>query len=210
MIMRLIHTSLLISARVLLLGILVGLTSCSFTKENTEVNKNPMFQLVILDEQIKIFPRGLGQDWQTAWPVLQSAYPSNTAYIINESDIESYNWSEQIITLTAQASAAVLQTYNPPSVDCQKGNNKKVCLLSRAFVVVYDGAPLYGGIFWVDYTATSFQYPIIYPMLSPEGSLTFTVRPHTSLTGMFGSDDWILIKDERIMSLFAELGTLTK
>ena len=206
-----IRAPLSVIARIFLLALLSSLISCNVTGENTQMSKDSEFQLAVLDERIKIFPKGLGQDWQTAWPVLQAAYPSNVAYTISARDIDSYDWSEQIITLNTQASVAILDKFYVTDTHCENNQNKKTCLLSRAFVVVYQGAPLYGGIFLADQPmAARFQYPIIYPMLTANEHIAFIIRPYTSITKTYGADDWLLIKDERIEALFAGLGKLTK
>ena len=195
---------------IFLLALLLSLISCNVTGENTQASKDSEFQLVVLDYQVTRYGE-LGHNWQTAWPVLQAAYPSHAACTISADAIDSYDWSEQIITLTTQASVAILDIYEVTSEDCRK-NRDKVCLIRLAFVVVYQGKPLYGGIFWIkDYMgAEAFLYPIIYSMITADGRVAFIIRPNNLSSETYSADDWLLIKDKRIEALFAELGKLTK
>lgn len=205
------RVSLIALSVIFFLVILLSIISCNAAGEETQMKKDSEFQLAVLDQRIKIFPKGLGQDWQTAWPVLQTAYPSNVAYIISEHDIDNYDWSKQIITLTSQASTTILERFYVSAIDCENNDNKKACLLSRAFVVVYQGSPLYGGIFLADQPmAARFQYPIIYLIFTTDEHVAFIIRPYTSITKTYGEDDWFRIKDERIKAFFAGSGKLTK
>ena len=205
-----IRNSLSVLARIFLLALLSSLISCNVTSENAQISKDSEFQLVVLDYEVTRYG-GLGQDWQTAWPVLQAAYPSHVEYTISAGAIDSYDWSEQIIYLTDQASVAMLDKYEVTSEDCHK-NRGKVCVIPQAFLVVYQGEPLYGGIFWIkdDMVAYAIMYPIIASMTTDDGHVAFIIRPYKSISKTYSADDWLLIKDKRIEALFAELGKLTK
>ena len=205
-----IRNSLPVLARIFLLALLSSLISCDVLGENAQISKDSEFQIAVLGYQSKTGPAGLGNSWQTAWPVLQEAYPSHVEYTISVDDIASYDWSEQIISLTTQASTAMLDKYEVTNTDCVK-NRGKVCVIRQAFVVVYQGEPLYGGIFWIkdDMGAEAILYPIIASIVTDDGHVAFIIRPDNSIFD-HSADDWLLIKDKRIEELFAELGKLTK
>jgi hypothetical protein len=172
----------------------------------TVVDDTPLFQISILDDDIGAFDKGLGQDWETAWPTLQKAYPSKVEYSFTEDDIESYDWSNQIITLTPQASENFLKNstaiLNKHSLDYIHG---------YAFVTVYESTPIYGGIFMPNIPiATAYSYPIIYPDIV-DGQILFKIRSrHMDFETKHDSPEWKRIKDERVKTLFERLGKLAK
>lgn len=179
--------------------------------KEAQTEQHSIFQLAILDEELTASAQGIGQDWQTAWPILQLAYPSQVSYAITEYDVESYDWGKQVITLNIAVSEAILKQFNLTFDDCGTYREKE-CLSHRAFVVAYDSMPLYGGItFWPQpILPPRFQYPVIYPALSDEGHITFTIRPYKALNKDFSEEDWSLIKDKKIEGLFDGLGKLIK
>jgi hypothetical protein len=175
------------------------------------MEKDHVFEIVIIDSDIHTIPKGIGQDWETAWPILQSSYPDKVVYRINEYDVANYAWSEQEITLTNEASKRISQEFFIDLDGCHQ--NPEDCLFGRAFVVAYQDSPLYGGIFLEDFPfQLSFRYPIIYPKFSNDGSIIFTIRPYTSISKyyVYAENDWYLIKDERIEVLFDKLGKLIR
>lgn len=203
----------------LFLVMMFVLISCDTQNKGVQMDGEPVFQFAILDQGLTASAPGLGYDWQTAWPILQSAYPSQISYTITEYDIERYDWSTQVITLNARASEAVFQQFHVTIDDCSIENSDKECLLKRAFIVTYNGEPLYGGIFIPDYPMpTRYQYPIIYTSLSGKGQLNLIIRPYKSVSKrymaedykLYSAEEWSLIKDKRIEDLFSQLGTLVK
>ena len=195
------------------------LISCNTQGENSQENEGPVFQFSILSKELTDSAPGLGYDWQSIWPVLQSAYPAQTSFVINEYDVEYYDWPAQVITLDTTISNLILQKFNINDEDCVDKGNDKECLLGRAFIVSHEGEPLYGGVLIPDYPAPiQRQYPIVYPALSSNGKITLTIRPYKSLSKRYRSEDyklysdeeWSLIKDKKIEELFEDLGNLRK
>jgi hypothetical protein len=194
------------------LSLILTIASCEILDKGVQMEKDPAFQLAILEEDITASPQGLGIDWQTAWPILQAAYPSQTVYVITEYDVDSYDWSEQVIILNVRKSKALLERFNITFDDCGMKLNNRECLCDRAFVIAYQGTPLYGGItLWSNPTlAASHRYPVIYPTLSDGGNITLAIYPYKSLSKKYREEDWYLIRNESIEDLFDELGKLVR
>lgn len=195
------------------------LISCNTQGETSQENEGPVFQFSILSKDFTDSASGLGYDWQSIWPILQSAYPTKVSIGINEYDIEHYDWTAQVITLSLTASESLLQKFNFTIEDCENKKNGRECLLNRAFIVSHNGVPLYGGIFIPDYPAPiKREYPIIYPALSREGCVTLTLRPYKSVSKRYQPEDyklyndqeWALIKDPNLKDLFEHLGKLSR
>ncbi len=179
-----------------LLCLVLSLASCTSLKE-APPDSRQLFQIAMLrGDEISRAP-GLGSTIESSWPVLQKAFPSGSVHSITPDDIEMYEWADQTITLTAQASttvAKVLQKETPQTL--------------WGFVVVVDGKPLYGGVFTYPMTARSIGYPVIYED-EADGRVTFTIRPYHSVLGIPQDDPaWQGIRDSRVKSIFSELGKL--
>ncbi len=195
-------------ARVLILmGAAMILSSCG-TTENTSMDTNQSFRIAIMAESVGSQPPGLGYTVTSSWPILQQAYPSQVVYNITENDIAVYDWSHQIVTLTPQASTALIEAVVCP--DEQRTDLIFLCFASRAFVVSFDEKPLYGGVFLYPESAMGIDFPVIYVSCVGD-AVVLTIRPiHVLAGGSIDNSSWRVIKDDRIEQLFAELDKFVK
>ena len=175
--------------------------------KNTDTFKDEsVFQLSILTRDVGAFDKGLGQDWETAWPTLQNAFPNKIEYTFFEDDVESYDWSNQVITLTSPVTDKFLDDST-----IILGNRDVGYLRDRAFVVSYAGELIYGGLFLREMpVATAFNYPVSDYSLSND-RVIFKLRPYHQVFEIPSDDPgWGRIKDERVKELFDQLGKLVE
>lgn len=165
--MRSIHSLLPFA---LLLGLL---PACAFAQPSSEDSTldEQAWQLVILRQ---------------GWSELQLGYaaaPSQTAlfaldiqdplFVVSLSEMETYDWEHQTITLTTAASSALAQaladdggsrTDVKPLTDFYEslgwGSAVSRALYTRAFVVQVNGEPVYGGIFLDAISQMAIDYPV--------------------------------------------------
>ena len=141
------------------------------------------------------------KDCAANWQSLQQVYPTTTTYSVGVTEIETYNWAEQVLTLTAPATQALTANLADPQ-------HPDHALLDRAFVVTLDGQPGYGGVFYFQPAAAAYACPLIYARLT-NGQLSFTLRPKHSFVGYADVEaTWAGIKDQRIKDLLAQAGKL--
>ena len=95
------------------------------------MNEQKLFQLNILDGTWGSLR--LRYDRQPAWSALQQAFPSTVALTLTEDDFESYHWTDQTLTLTPQASQAVIAKFAHSD---EERAYPESALDQRAFVVV--------------------------------------------------------------------------
>ena len=181
--------------RLLLLSLLITILLGSCQPKPTHT-----FEIAVMGELLTMWPE-MGYDLETSWPDLKKAYPSKVVYTITAQDIVTYDWEDQTILLSAEATDAIEEKLG----DCEPGYFD-FCLNFHGFVVVYDGTPLYGGLFQHNAPIQSpFSFPIIYVMPEREPG-EFAIRPtNTGWMGDFTAEEWQPIRDERIKSLFEEL-----
>jgi hypothetical protein len=164
-------------------------------------NKTNAFLISILEQDVNSRPPGLGYSMQSAWPVLQEAYPSKSVYEITADGIDNYNWMDQTITLTSEATDSFIEYFN----DCDE-NDLEACLTNRAFVVVYENTPIYGGIFFTKAPiAPAYHFPVIYLDLV-NGVLELKIRPGNSILENYSEKEWEIIRDNRVKAFFVERG----
>lgn len=166
------------------------------------VSAQGSFQLHILREGWECLR--LGYDLQPAWTVLQEAYASTTAFSITQDDIEAYNWSEQVMTLTPEASDLL----------CPKDTRLPEFVLDlQGFVITVDGDPVYGGVFMHPASPLAIDYPVIYvERIDADSKVTLTLRPVHSVFHVYSKYEpqWNGIKDPRIRALFDKAGRLVE
>ncbi|HNB51027.1 MAG TPA: hypothetical protein PK530_03745 [Anaerolineales bacterium] len=185
------------------------LNSCSM--EDNHVNSEHSFEIAFLGSDLdpNNFSKRLGHTLESSWVVLKEAYPSKVKYSLTVDDIETYNWSEQVITLTPEATNNLIEHF-----DCHAYVSFD-CLYHHAFVVIFDGVPKYGGLFFPNpYTQESIDYPLIYPRLVGN-EMELQVLPYLGFAFIqppegytIPDEDWRTIKDEDIRVYFKELGKL--
>ncbi len=172
------------------------LTSC-LSPKGTPSGSGQSFEIALLQGDEISRPPGLGNTTQSSWQVLQKAFPSKVVGRISLEDIETYQWEEQIITLTPHASKEIAAT-------CEIDMLRAPC----GFVVVVNGTPLYGGLITSPMTEQAIDYPVIY-LKEDGGRVTLAIRPYHSVLGLDQDDPaWQAIRDIRIESIFARLGKL--
>ena len=162
------------------------------------MKNEPSFRLTILDwSKVSRSKGNVYYTWETLWPLLKQAYPSAVAYSLRETDIESYDWTQQVITLTPKASETLLDTF---ACSNTARINPYFCLEKYRFVVVLNALPIYGGEFTEIGSAAVMMYPEIHSSVV-NGKVVFTIigKP-TSLLDV--------IEDERIKTIFSRLGKL--
>ena len=188
------------------------LTSCGFLAPANSpptpapVKGNSTFEIHILADSFDSLK--LGYKWDAAWRVLKQVYPQYTLATITDQDIEEYNWSEQTIKLTTNATQSLLSKFKVSSaseIDMVFG------VSHRAFVVTLDGSPQYGGLFLVRGSQMAISYPVIYMDYQDNGNLVLTIRPfHTVITGDLAPSDqaWAIVRQESIRSSLAQTDKL--
>lgn len=165
--------------------------------------EEPRFEIAFLDPGIKQPPSGLGYTVESSWDILRSAYPSKVTYTLTDEDIALYDWSNQIITLTVSSSSTLIESY--PDLESVIFPD---IITGQPFIVVFDGQPLYGGIFIHPRSAMGIDFPVIY--LSRYGDVfALKIRPSHSF-GLFGGDDseWQVIKVPEVKEYFLNLSKL--
>ena len=129
---------------IVLIGVVFSLTACN-ALENQSIKNEPSFRLAMLDSSKISWPKGnVYFTWETLWPLLKQAYPSAVAYSLKEADIESYDWTRQVITLTPEASEMLLDTFACSNI---ARINPNFCLEEYRFLVALNDLPIYGGEF---------------------------------------------------------------
>ena len=146
-----------------------------------------------------------GLNRKQAWRILKEKYQENTALVITEEDIEVYNWSEQSILLTPEASDRLLEAFS----DSKKWWEVE----GKGFVVTQNDDWLYGGAFIPSGAAVMHLYPVIY--ISEQGDqIVFYVRPfHTLGWGDYQDLDPSLrhvIEVKEVHDFFLEQGKLVE
>ena len=190
-ILRLLHIGL---------ALLIMTTSLSSCNGDNEVSPNDSkFSIAILDKTIFTNPPGLGYSIDTSWPILKSAYQTKVKFQLEISDIESYDWSKQEITLNESGNEKIIG--NIHSCVLQKVD---LCLASTPFVVVFNQKPVYGGLVQQKIPiATAYNFPIIFTDLVND-KVVFSIRPNNSLQEQYNDEDWNPIKDPEILNYFEQ------
>jgi hypothetical protein len=139
---------------------------------------------------------GLGYDAAQADPILQGAWTTGTQLLLTERDVESYNWTTQVLTLMPAASQQVRQTLGRDAQD-----RYLMGLDHRAFVVTLDGSYRFGGVIlqaqspmgvgyavmhyeWMDTQLVLLFLPNQFPVASAEELARF-VEPFVDIRAVF-------------------------
>jgi hypothetical protein len=148
----------------------------------------------------------LGYELPGAWATLQRAEPSTVAFSLTADGVESYNWPEQVLTLTPDASQAVVARFAQSD---EEREYPEAALDQRGFVARLGAAPIYGGIFLHPMSSMGISFPVIYAS-SANGKLMFALRPVHSILGDYTSQGptWNGIKDQKVREAFANAGKL--
>jgi len=164
--MFLSRDSLLMVCLILLLG---SFTSCSnagsISSSSEGKTGKPSFQLHILKEDW--YQLDLGYERERAWIILKEADLDSSSFVITEDDIESYDWSEQSIMLTLEATTKLRE-----STSSHSGFD----MMEKGFVVTLNNEWLYGGVVLESGSPMAIEYPVLYPATYGERTV-FRLRP---------------------------------
>lgn len=128
--------------------------------------KNVVFQLHILKknrDQLKL--QGKPEDWNI---LKEIDLFSESMFIITENDIESYNWPDQLITLTPEGSMNLLNLGGKnfsAKVKKELYLNLESSLESAVFIIVLEDKKLYGGTFSNRISTRGTYGPTIFPQI---------------------------------------------
>lgn len=189
----LLRNGCLMVCSILFLGLL---TSCSGSQK-----AGSCFQLYILGSDLDELE--LGNDPDQAWGVLAQVDLGASTWVIDQDDIETYNWSEQSITLTQNASSRLVQHLSEWSY-------LPIALSHRGFVATIDGDKLYGGVFLEAGSPMAIPWPVIYPDVSGE-TVVLRLRPAHPLSARYQDLDpsaRSVIEIERVRDFFRRRGKL--
>ena len=116
-----------------------------------------------------------------------------------DSDIEAYNWSQQAITLTLEASARFEDTFSADDLQSWQ-------MLDRLFVATLDGNRLYGGAFHLGPMSPAvFELPWIIPEFR-ENRLVLRLY-----SGFMGLEDFqAAVKNRKVHDFFLAQGKLVE
>jgi hypothetical protein len=93
-----------------------------------------------------------------------------TNVLVSDTDIESYNWNNQLITLTKEASDSISGILS----------ENRFSLIERNFVVALDQTKYYAGSIIEASSARAIDYPVIY-IVESDDRVTLEIRPSHSV-----------------------------
>jgi hypothetical protein len=182
-----------------------GVGKMPVTTSTPSVKSEGSFHLHILQGDLDSLE--LRSDLRAAWDIIQRVYPTTIAFSLTEDDVESYDWSEQVIVFTPEASSSLISTL--AGSDSEKLSPAQI-LGYRAFLVTLNNKPLYGGVFMFPMSAMRINYPVIYAQFAEE-KLSFKIRPIHSVIGYSSVEPhWNGIRDEGIHDVFSQIGKLSE
>lgn len=109
----------------------------------------------------------MGYQHDQSWRILSGIDLADSTFVINDSDIESYDWSNQRITLTETISS---------QLETAVGGDPSIRLDQGAFVVTLGDARLYGGLFLQPGSARAIDYPAIYVESIEQEKVVFRIQ----------------------------------
>lgn len=154
-----------------LVGLITGLSfACSSKMESLPPDDS--FQLIIFNRDW--YDLNLGYQAQNVLPVIYDLEESESLFVISLDNIEIYNWDQQTITLTEDATkelAIALDNHveDSEAVEALMGMRERLgwgnpwdhILYTKTFLVKVDNTPLYGGIFLHAVSQMAIDYPVI-------------------------------------------------
>jgi hypothetical protein len=112
----------------------------------------------------------LGYTRDGSWSILETIDLANTALVITENDIESYNTRSQSLLLTPEASSRFISNYGDRYL--------AININHHAFVVILNGERLYGGLMLDPNSQMGISYPVIYPKMDLDKRVHLEIRPN--------------------------------
>lgn len=141
----------------LLLFLCSLITGCFAPKAEIDV-----FRIDILQGDIHSLK--LGYEYNESWNIIQTS-DEQVLLTIDESDIENYDWQNQVITLTETGSMK-LEPYLPD-----------ILITKNAFIVRLGDQKQYGGVVIEEGSAMAIRYPVIYISTESATNYKLTIRP---------------------------------
>ena len=144
------------------------------------------FQLIILNQDWQDF--GRVYDSEEALPLLMNADTSESLFVISLREIEHYDWDTQVITLTKDATGALVSVLDNAAQGEEAeaimglreslgwGNELERALYIRVFLVRVDSDTVYGGIFLNAVSQMAIDYPVL-RVTVVDGKAVFAVLP---------------------------------
>ena len=162
------------------------------------------FKLVILK---KTWDQALQNKytWADAWAVLETISLDDPVEAVGDGQIESYDWTNQTVTLTRAASEAFAPTFASSAPSGQ-------LVAQTLFVVTLNGARLYGGMFLSEQSAMGIKFPVIY-LAGDSEHLELAIRPsHSGISGYSDIEASLRARIEipQVRAHFEQLGKLTQ
>jgi|WetSurMetagenome_2_1015567.scaffolds.fasta_scaffold61446_3 hypothetical protein len=137
------------------------------------------FKIIILKQNW--FDLKIGYEPNPAQSILSSADISNSIFVINEENIEEYDWDLQTITLTPTASLELTKTLSNSGANSSGieklnrlkkslgwGNSLERALYIHPFIVQLDNQFKYGGIFLDAPSQMAINFPVARVTVSNE------------------------------------------
>lgn len=172
------------------------LISCSGDEKAQTDNLD--FEIAILDFNAREEPEFYDMKFNELMGVIVDQYPSNAIYSISGENIETYDWENQVITLSENETQNLVSYFF-----C---NFPGTCLAGQGFVVIHKGEVKYGGVFSFRIDRAQYiDFPLIYPELEDK-KLKLTITPNNSRTSII----WERIKVEDIRLDFEREGKIIK
>ena len=167
------------------------------------IPERPSFRLHIMESDW--YELELGNEREQAWDILRVVNLRDSAVVITEDDIEQYDWTGQLITLTPAASDRLNKVFTDSEY-------ASVNLGERVFIVTFDGDWLYGGAFFGEGSAMPVYYPVIYVRTRGD-AVTFRVRPSHPTPAPYAELDQSyksVIEVQKVRDHFLQLGKLVE
>jgi hypothetical protein len=185
----------------------VALSACGMSTVPSRTTQLPAtasgegFRLYVLNG--KMADLNLGYTRESSWSVLSKVDLAANRMVITQDGIESYDWAEQTITLTLDATKAIVAIFPPPGTFS--------LMIGVPFVVALDGERIYGGVFMVAGYDAKCEMPII--LGRTEGNrIQLQIRPQLIRSGIayasYSPADRAQIEIPKIRAFFSALGKL--
>ncbi len=164
---------------------------------------SPRFQVHILNQHWVS-----GYTRESVWPTLKEMNWEEHVWVITEDDIEAYDWSQQTITMTHEATTQLKNSIDDEML-------ARWVALKQLFVVTYDNEWLYGGVFSEQGSAAGIQFPVIWLDYYEKEQFVLHVRPDNGWWPLPPTQDrqgevWDAIQNPEVRALFADRGTLVE
>ncbi len=183
-----------LAIRLIVLGLFAGLifpsSGADIIQEEEQTQK---FAFVILKNEPMFEKEKWVFEYSQIWEELKTSYKSNALFTIGTEEIDSYDWKRQSITLTPEATKHLIETLpadedlHPQALEIKKmaehlgwSNIIALSLNYKGFVVVVDGAPLYGGLFLEPVSQLAIQFPVLRTDMQDNKAILWILPVHVT------------------------------